>query len=173
VLYIAYGSNINAAQMAQRCPGAKVAGAAQLNGYELLFRGRRYDAVATVEPLRRPSRSGNSSVPVLLWELSRNHERALDVYEGWPRVYRKSVHKVQFEGKTRQAMLYVMNDGRGFVEPTKAYYNRIREGYENAGFDTGYLDQAVEQSTALALEQDHIWQEEFDDGQNFFTMRFW
>jgi hypothetical protein len=95
MLYIAYGSNINLTQMGQRCPGAKVAGAAQLNGYELLFRGRRYDAVATVEPLKA------SFVPVLLWDLSRNHERALDVYEGWPHVYRKEIHKVQFQGKTR------------------------------------------------------------------------
>jgi hypothetical protein len=72
-------------------------------------------------------------------------------------------------------MLYVMNDGRGFGEPRKAYYNRIREGYESAGFDIDYLKQAVEQSTALALKQDYIWQEDFDfyDGQDFFNMQFW
>ena len=60
-LYIAYGSNLNRPQMAFRCPTAKVAGTSELKGYELLFRGGRFGAVATVEPKE------GSSVPVLLW----------------------------------------------------------------------------------------------------------
>ena len=31
-LYLAYGSNLNLAQMQYRCPGAKVAGTAELQG---------------------------------------------------------------------------------------------------------------------------------------------
>ena len=178
MLYIAYGSNINIGQMAQRCPGARIAGPAQLQGYDLLFKGRRHDAVATVEPLK------GGSVPVLLWEMSRNHERALDVYEGWPHVYHKEIKKVKFEGKSRPAMLYVMNEGRFFGDPSDAYYTRIRDGYKQAGFDISYLDQAVERSAQLALEQDLEWREEFagfdepddidfDDGLDYVNMRFW
>ncbi len=48
--YIAYGSNLNRAQMALRCPDAKVVGTGEIKDYELLFRGNRYGAVATVEP---------------------------------------------------------------------------------------------------------------------------
>ena len=58
-LYIAYGSNLNLPQMAVRCPTAEVAGKSELKDYELLFRGGRRGAVATVEP-----REGGSG-PVL------------------------------------------------------------------------------------------------------------
>ena len=60
-LYIAYGSNLHLPQMAFRCPTAKVVGASHIKDYELLFRGGRNGAVATVEPLQ------DSHVPVLLW----------------------------------------------------------------------------------------------------------
>ena len=49
-LYLAYGSNMNQTQMAFRCPTAKVVGTSELKGYELLFKGGRRGAVATVEP---------------------------------------------------------------------------------------------------------------------------
>lgn len=63
--YIAYGSNLNRAQMALRCPDAKVVGTGEIKDYELLFRGNRNGAVATVEPKK------GESVPVLIWEISR------------------------------------------------------------------------------------------------------
>ena len=50
-LYIAYGSNLNLPQMEYRCPTAKVVGAGEVQGYELLFRGGSRGAVATIEPL--------------------------------------------------------------------------------------------------------------------------
>ena len=49
-IYIAYGSNLNLPQMAIRCPGAAVIGKSALKDYELVFRGGRRGAVATVEP---------------------------------------------------------------------------------------------------------------------------
>ncbi len=62
-LYIAYGSNLNLGQMKYRCPTATVVGPAELEGYDLLFRGGRRGAVATVEPQE------GGKVPVLLWKL--------------------------------------------------------------------------------------------------------
>ena len=61
--YIAYGSNLNLEQMARRCPTAKVIGAGEIRDHELLFRGYRESAVATVEPKK------GASVPVLIWEI--------------------------------------------------------------------------------------------------------
>ena len=77
-LYMAYGSNMNLEQMADRCRTAEVVGKGILKNYELLFRGARHGAVATVEP-----REG-SSVPVVLWEIGARDEVALDCYEGYP-----------------------------------------------------------------------------------------
>ena len=37
-LYIAYGSNLNLPQMANRCPTAEVVGTSEVKGYELLFK---------------------------------------------------------------------------------------------------------------------------------------
>ena len=38
VYYIAYGSNLNIAQMDERCPGAQPVCTAKLEDYELVFR---------------------------------------------------------------------------------------------------------------------------------------
>jgi len=50
-------------------------------------------------------------------------------------------------------MVYIMNDGREFGAPSDFYLHTIAEGYETAGFDTDFLDQAVEKSIRLAQEQ--------------------
>ena len=39
--YLAYGSNLNVSQMERRCPAARVAGVAEIKGYELLFKGSK------------------------------------------------------------------------------------------------------------------------------------
>lgn len=138
-IYIAYGSNLNLPQMAYRCPTAELLGASQLPNYDLKFRGDDGHAVATVEP-------GDGSVPVLLWKLKRKDEAVLDLYEGWPHLYRKENMSVQLDGKIVEAMVYIMN-GHDLGRPSYGYLNAIREGYESAGFDTAVLERAVEQST--------------------------
>ena len=146
-LYIAYGSNLNLPQMAFRCPTAKVVGTSELKDYELLFRGGRKSSVATVEPLK------GSSVPVLLWKLKERDLQALDRYEGYPSFYRKEILPVELKGKTIPAMVYIMNDGHPFGSPSDFYLNTIMEGYQSAGFDTEFVEQAVEKSIRLAQEQ--------------------
>ena len=160
-LYIAYGSNLNLSQMAFRCPTAKVIGTSEIKDYELLFRGSRSSAVATVEPLI------GSSVPVLLWKVRPKDELALDRYEGYPNFYRKELFPVELGGKSVNAMVYVMNDGHSLGAPSDYYLNTILEGYRSAGFDTDFLDQAVEKSIRLAQEQT-----EPEQG-NLFEQRWW
>ncbi len=139
-LYIAYGSNLNLEQMAYRCPTAKVMGASTINGWRLLFRGSRTGAVATVEPFK------GGSVPVLMWELTPEDEAALDRYEGWPFLYRKETVEAQLNGKTVMAMVYIMNEGRPFGQPSCYYYTTILEGYRDAGFDLDILRRAATDS---------------------------
>ena len=162
-LYIAYGSNLNLPQMAFRCPTAKVVGASEIKDYELLFRGSRSGAVATVEPL------AGSSVPVLLWKIQSQDELALDRYEGYPHFYRKELCPVELDGKPLGAMVYVMNEGRPLGAPSDYYLNTIYEGYQSAGFDTEFLEQAVEKSIRLAQEQ----QEAEPEQGNLFGQRWW
>lgn len=136
-IYLAYGSNLNLEQMAERCPTAKRIGTSHLKDYHLLFRGGHAAAVATVEPKK------GSDVPVMLWELTPFDEAALDRYEGFPFLYRKETVKVRLNRKTIEAMVYIMNGDRPLGAPSCYYYNVIREGYINAGFSDRILKAAV------------------------------
>ena len=139
-LYLAYGSNLNLEQMANRCPTAKVVGNSKINGYRLLFTGAHAGAVATIEPFK------GESAPVLAWEITPADEAALDRYEGWPFLYRKETIKVRLNGKTVQAMVYIMNEGRPLGQPSCYYYSTILDGYKSAGFDVEILRKAVADS---------------------------
>lgn len=138
--YAAYGSNLNIRQMQFRCPTAEVLGTSVLENYGLRFRG-----VATVEP------SVGESVPLLVWKVTQGDRIALDRYEGWPELYRREGIKVLVDGKPHFATIYIMNEhNRGYGTPSRGYYETIREGYEDAGFDTGVLDNAVKVSEQLS-----------------------
>jgi len=162
-LYIAYGSNLNLTQMSYRCPTAEVIGTSEMKDYEMLFRGSRSSAVATVEPLI------GARVPVLLWKIRPQDELALDHYEGYPNFYRKELFPVELSGRSVNAMVYIMNDGRPFGAPSDYYLNTILEGYHSAGFDTDFLEQAVEKSIQLAQDQ-----EQYEPQQgNLFGQQWW
>ena len=136
-VYLAYGSNLNLEQMAYRCPDAAVIGSATLQDHRLVFRGGRQCGVATIEMKR------NSSVPVLLWEITEKCERALDRYEGFPHLYRKKRLVVDLDGYELVAMAYVMNAGPPLAMPDAYYYATILEGYRDCGFDEAILKQAM------------------------------
>ena len=134
MIYLAYGSNLHVPQMQRRCPTAKVLGTATLTGYRLVFNG-----VATIVP--DPDRS----VPVLLWEIQPADEKALDAYEGFPHLYRKETVQVDLNGRSVDAMVYLMNDD-GVRPPGSFYYEVIREGYRMNGLDPASLEQARTES---------------------------
>lgn len=139
-LYIAYGSNLNLKQMAQRCPTAKPVGTSMLKNYKLIFNGGHGGAVASVAPCK------GESVPVLVWEITKDDETALDRYEGYPFLYRKETVKVRLNNKHTNAMVYIMNEGRPFGTPSVYYYSTILEGYKSAGFNIDILRKAVSDS---------------------------
>ena len=147
-LYLAYGSNMNQRQMAFRCPTAEVVGTSELKGYELLFRGARRGAVATVEPKE------GGSVPVLLWKIRRADEQALDRYEGYPRFYGKQMLQVELDGKEVPAMGYIMTPGHEFGIPSDGYADVIWEGYEQCGLDTKPLEDAIHNAYAKVSGQE-------------------
>ena len=109
-----------------------------LEGYQLCFRGGSYSSVATVEP------SEDDLVPVLVWEIQPDDENSLDLYEGWPHLYRKETLKIKLGKKTLPAMIYIMNGEKyPYGYPSQSYFDTIRDGYISAGFDPKLLHQAV------------------------------
>lgn len=136
--YMAYGSNLNKAQMAYRCPDAVPVATAQIPNYELVFRR----GFLTIEPKK------GCSVPVAVWSISDRDEKNLDRYEGFPNFYFKQTFPIMLNGwkdgtiavseKVGEAMAYIMNDGFSIQAPTNSYYNTVRQGYVD--FDFGHED---------------------------------
>jgi hypothetical protein len=78
-LYAAYGSNMDPAQMAARCPASPMAGTGWLPGWRLTFGGEDLGwegALATV--VEDP----DSAVFVVLYDMCESDERSLDSWEG-------------------------------------------------------------------------------------------
>lgn len=136
-LYMAYGSNLNLRQMALRCPTAKVVGTKMLDGYQMIFQ-----QVATIVPKE------GATVPVAIWQIDAECERALDRYEGFPTLYRKEYIPVSIDGKLRKVMVYIMNAYRPQM-PSARYYRVIEEGYHDVGFDTVHLAKALDATEEL------------------------
>ena len=90
--YIAYGSNLNVRQMRMRCPHATICGTARLSGWELLFKGSKTGSYLTIEKCE------TGTVPIVIWEVTTQDEKALDRYEGYPNFYYKRELKVKYKG---------------------------------------------------------------------------
>lgn len=130
-----------------RCPHAKIYGTSCLKNYELVFRGHRNSAVATVEP----SRGG--CVPVVIWSITPEDEKTLDIYEGFPRLYIKQTFEIQVNGKRCEVMAYVMTEGLEYGVPSRTYRNTILSGYKYFEFDSTPIMEAIERERNRIGEQ--------------------
>lgn len=137
--YFAYGSNLNMAQMRRRCPDAKPLGKVILPDARLIFRG-----VADIEF------ADGASVHGGLWEITKECEKALDIYEGVKNgLYRKEYITVSVTRKKRgkpevgEALVYVMNRSH-YSMPASHYYNVIARGFKDFGLDHEALKAALQ-----------------------------
>lgn len=87
-IYAAYGSNMDETQMKRRCPKAKLVGRGEVVGLHLLFKGSGSGVYATLEEAKDFIGMQNR-VPVILWSITPQDEKALDHYEGFPHFYYK------------------------------------------------------------------------------------
>jgi gamma-glutamylcyclotransferase (GGCT)/AIG2-like uncharacterized protein YtfP len=135
MLYFAYGSNLNVAHMARRCPDAIAIGKFTMNNARLVFRGV---ADCIYEP-------GSTCVGGL-WQITEECERALDRYEGvGSGMYRKERVPVSgFEDDT-EVLYYAMNS-TGIFPPSQDYLDTIRQGYRDFGLPMKQLHAAVKAS---------------------------
>lgn len=139
-LYVAYGSNLNLEQMAQRCPTARIYGVGVLNNWELVYRGSKTNSHATIE------RRQNSTVPVLLWEIRPADEYRLDIYEGFPSYYFKQNVMVETSSGRRKAMVYIMDKRQRPGAPSDRYIETIRQGYIDNGLDMRIFEDSLEKN---------------------------
>ena len=130
-LYFAYGSNLNFFQMKRRCKDSIFIKKINLKDFKLTFRSK-YRA-ADIEPKK------NSIVPGGLFEISKNDEKKLDIYEDYPLLYKK----YYFYYYKKKVMTYIMVKKTPFRYPTERYLNTIKRGYKDCKLDYKYLKKAL------------------------------
>jgi len=131
MLYFAYGSNLHHGQMKRRCKDSIFLKKMNLKDFRLTFRSK-YRA-ADIEYKKK------SIVPGGLYEISKNDEKKLDVYEDFPILYKK--YYFTYYGK--KVMTYTMVSKTSFKYPTKRYLDIVKKGYKNCKLDNRYLKKAL------------------------------
>ena len=140
--YIAYGSNMAQDQMAYRCPDARLTGTGYITHAKLEFYLH-----ATVEK----TDNEQDTVPVAVWEISKEDEQRLDAYEGYPSYYTKETTTVHLaDGTETEGMIYLMKLIRN-LPPRASYYEGIADAYRTLGLEKEIdtiLKPALERSKA-------------------------
>ena len=132
-LYFAYGSNMDTAAMAARCPRSAPAGLARLPRHRFTLMRQGY---ATVE--RDPRRD----VWGLLWTLALADIPALDRWEEVSRgLYAKTTQPVvRAGGAAVRALVYVAGPGDGAGAPAaRAYGDGVVEAARAIGLSAAYV----------------------------------
>ena len=138
MLYGAYGANLNMANMEVRCPQAKPILGFNLVGYRLVF-----NSVADIV------KDKDTKVPIGLWKITKECEKSLDRFEGYPYLYKKIKLKIDVPGfKGQKVMFYVMRR-KGVALPPASYFNTIAQGYDDFALDKDYLNWAVHEADQM------------------------
>jgi hypothetical protein len=129
-LYFAYGSNMDVAAMARRCPASKPIGLARLPRHRLVIMREGYASV-----VRDPRRE----VRGMLWDLALADVPALDRYEGVAGgLYTKVQQSVLAASGARRALVYVGRDAGPGV-PRPGYLEAVAAAARSAGLPDGYV----------------------------------
>ena len=135
-IYAAYGSNMDPAQMAERCPHSPMRGSGWLEGWRLAFGGEDIGwegAMATVVE------ESGQRVFVVLYDLSDPDEQALDQWDGVSLgFYRKAKVRVETTDGDVLAWLYVLNAYEGGL-PAARYLGIMADAAESVGAPADYV----------------------------------
>lgn len=132
-LYYAYGSNVCETKMAERCPGAVIVDVARLDDHRFVINER---GVATVVP------ESGTTVHGLLWTISDENLRALDVVEGLDvgHYTRERTTVIRATGTPVEAEVYVAcQDQPG--PPRPGYLELVIDACRARALPAPYLDE--------------------------------
>ena len=131
MFYYAYGSNLNRKQMKRRCKDSRFIKKIILNNYILTFRSK-YGS-ADIEKNR------GKKVYGALYNISKSDEKKLDIYEEYPKLYKKMF----FKYNNKLVMSYIMKKKTKKTSPTIYYLNIIRQGYRDCKISMRSLSAAL------------------------------
>ncbi len=136
MLYAAYGSNMDPARMAERCPHSPLRETGWLVGWRLTFGGEEHGwdgALGTVveDPL--------DQVFVALYDVTDEDATVLDAWEGVEiGLYRKTRVRVQTLAGDDSAWLYVLDAYEGGL-PSAIHLGILAEAAQAAGAPDDYV----------------------------------
>ena len=134
MLYAAYGSNLDPAQMAQRCPHSPLRSTGWLTGWRITFGGDGWDG-----PLPSLAEQTGDRVFVALYDVTESDEASLDVWESADSgLYRKVRVRVATLDGEQTAWAYVLNDFEGGV-PSARNLGLLADAAEAAGAPADYV----------------------------------
>lgn len=135
MLYAAYGSNLDPAQMARRCPHSPLRQTGWLRGWRLTFGGEGWDG-----PLPTLVEDPGSQVFVALYDVTEGDEAALDEWESADSgLYRKVWVRVDTLDGDLAGWAYVLDDFEGGT-PSARTIGILADAAEAAGAPDDYVD---------------------------------
>jgi hypothetical protein len=137
-LYAAYGSNMDPAQMLQRCPSSPFLGTGWIRGWRLTFGAEELGwegALATLVP----ADDDDVGVFVALYDLTDADERSLDGWEGADHgLYGKLHLRVHALDRDVVAYVYALDAFEGGL-PSARYLGALADAAEAAGAPEDYV----------------------------------
>ncbi|MEM0142697.1 MAG: gamma-glutamylcyclotransferase family protein [Candidatus Parvarchaeum sp.] len=141
--YFAYGSNLERSRLHVRVGNWSSERNCLLDGYRLTFDSRgKADIIE----------DSNSKVYGVIYELSEEQMKILDVKEGVPRVYKRSAVSVKIDNRQVEAVAYIKVDKTEFSKPNAEYLNYIIEGL----YEHGFGEEIIEEVKQIAGGQSKV-----------------
>jgi len=142
LLYFAYGSNLDLAQMRDRCPRSEALFTARLRRYRLAFAGystfwRGGVATLVADPF--------SHVDGVIYSLTDHDLDALDRCEGHPYVYRRERIRVRAGDHDLSVYTYIRSADPPAI-PGADYLSRIERAYRYHRFNIETLREALQEA---------------------------
>jgi gamma-glutamylcyclotransferase (GGCT)/AIG2-like uncharacterized protein YtfP len=135
-LYAAYGSNMDPAQMLDRCPHSPAAGTGWITGWRLTFGGEDLGWEGALATLVEDP---DSHVFAALYDVTASDEAQLDSWEGAETgLYRKIRLRVHTLDGDVLAWVYVLDAFEGGL-PSARYLGVLAEAAEKAGAPDEYV----------------------------------
>jgi hypothetical protein len=142
--YAAYGSNLDLAQMARRCPSADIVAKGVIPDARLVF--AYYCGIVADK---------KSDVPVGVYRLQPADVIALDRYEGLSRRnYERYLVTVMCDQVAVRCMTYIKTDNR-LEKPSDRYYDTVAQGYRDWQID----DRRLRHARTKAIKEGKGWRE--------------
>lgn len=150
--YFGYGSNLWLHQMSLRCPSSNYVGIARLESYRWIINDRGYANIVQTT-------NASDVVYGLVYTLTEDDEKRLDVNEGVPYAYTKETVPINFwplalgekvdfiqNSQKQKLLIYIDRERLEDDKPKAEYVHRINMGVQDAvrvGMPQTYVDNVI------------------------------